>query len=215
VEGPWLLLWLLVLSLLVFPARKLSQVQRRRLGRWAVFALGTLLGGVSAVGLVGLAVFALWGPAPLQVAADRAADGYAEARQAVTSVLRPGPAGVVEGLVTRVRDGDTVVVAGRPIRLGGLNCDERGTRLGDEATMVMHQIVAGQRLRCELDGERTHDREVGRCLLPNGEDLGAVMIARRVCGRCARHDPWRDYAAVQDEAGPYAGDTPGYCRALW
>jgi endonuclease YncB( thermonuclease family) len=215
VEGSWLLLWLLVLSLLVVPARKLGPVQRRRLRRWTVFALGALLGGVALVGLVGLAVFALWGEAPLREVADRAARGWAQARQSVLPALRPGPAAVLEGPVTRVRDGDTIVVSGRPIRLSGLNCDERGTPLGDQATAMMHRLVVGQRVRCELDGERTHDREVGRCSLPNGEDLGAMMITLRLCGRCARHDPWRDYAEVQAEAGPYAGDTPGYCRSIW
>lgn len=128
----------------------------------------------------------------------------------------PGRSGTeLAGVVTHVRDGDTIEVARRPIRLGGLTCDERGTVLGDQATAAMRRLVQGRQVQCTLNGERTHDREVGRCRLAGGEDLGAMMIASRLCGRCARHDPRRDYAALQAEVGPFSGDNPGYCRSLW
>jgi hypothetical protein len=44
-----------------------------------------------------------------------------------------------------VRDGDTIEVAGKPIRLQGLNCNERGTALGDAATTTMSQIGGKRR----------------------------------------------------------------------
>lgn len=125
------------------------------------------------------------------------------------------PAEMLVGSVTHVRDGDTIVVAGRPVRLNGLTCDELGTRRGEQATRAMRELVAGRTLTCTLNGDRSYDREVGRCRLADGRDIGAILIARGVCGRCDRYDPFRKYAAVQREAGPYAGSYPGYCWAPW
>ena len=119
------------------------------------------------------------------------------------------------GPVTHVRDGDTIEVNGRPIRLNGLTCDEIGTSLGDQATRAMRRLVAGRTLTCTLNGDRTYDREVGRCNLPDGRDIGAVMISSKLCGRCARYDPFRSYARIQREAGPFKGTYPSYCRSLW
>lgn len=119
------------------------------------------------------------------------------------------------GTVTHVRDGDTIEVAGRAIRLNGLTCDERNTPLGDTATWAMKRLVSGRTLTCKLNGDRTYDREVGRCTLSNGQDIGAFMIENQLCGRCARYDPLRIYASVQRTAGPFQGANPSYCWALW
>ena len=121
----------------------------------------------------------------------------------------------LSGTVTHVRDGDTIEVAGRPVRLNGLNCDELGTPLGDRAKRVMQTLAAGQAVSCTLNGDRTFDREVGRCQLVDRRDLGEVMIEGGACGRCARHDPLRKYAAAVAKAGPFPGDYPSYCWWLW
>lgn len=114
-----------------------------------------------------------------------------------------------------MRDGDTIEVSERPIRLSGVTCDERGTRLGERASSVMRELVAWQTLTCELTGERSYDRSVGRCRLPDGRDIGATLIARGVCGRCDRYDPLRNYAEVQNQAGSFAGANPTYCWVPW
>ncbi len=137
---------------------------------------------------------------------------------AVGFKLSPGnplQGGTLVGRVTHVRDGDTIVVNGTPIRLNGLTCDEIGTPLGDRATRAMRRLVFGKTLTCHLNGDRTYDREVGRCKLPDGRDIGAVMISSKLCGRCARYDPHRLYAKVQREAGPFKGAYPGYCLSFW
>lgn len=125
------------------------------------------------------------------------------------------PHEALTGRVTHVRDGDTIEVSNRPIRLNGLTCDERGTALGDQATAAMRRLVSGKQVTCTLNGDRTYDREVGRCSLEDGRDIGAIMIARGLCGRCARYDPLRKYVDVQLEAGQFSGAYPGYCSALW
>lgn len=121
---------------------------------------------------------------------------------------QPGP---LAGRVTHVRDRDTIEVAGRAIRLNGLTCDERDTPLGDAATRHLRDLALREVVTCRLNGERTYDRDVGRCALPDGRDIGAVMIEAQLCGRCARYDPRGDYVAVQREAGRFQGSYPRYC----
>lgn len=85
--------------------------------------------------------------------------------------------------VTRVRDGDTIVVGLIPIRLANLNCAEKGTIAGEAATRRMRQLVTGKTLVCYLEGRRSYDREVGQCVLPSGVDVGEVLIAEGYCRR--------------------------------
>lgn len=131
----------------------------------------------------------------------------------LSACLQDDPGVDLAGLVTHVRDGDTIEVADVPVRLQGLTCDERGTPLGILATAAMRDLVRGQRVSCDLTGEKTYDREVGRCALPDGRDLGAVLISQGVCGRCDRYDTDGAYVSVQRIAGPFPGAFPGYCRS--
>lgn len=51
---------------------------------------------------------------------------------------------LLEGRVTVVRDVDTIVVAGTPVRLNGLDGPETSTRVGREARAFMiHQALRG------------------------------------------------------------------------
>ncbi|WP_170431929.1 thermonuclease family protein [Ruegeria arenilitoris] len=118
----------------------------------------------------------------------------------------------LSGSVTHVRDGDTIEVSGVPVRLSGLTCDERNTSRGASATRAVTNLVNGQALSCTLTGEKSYDREVGRCRLPDGRDIGTELILARECGRCERYDPEGTYIAPQKMAGPYNGVIPKYCR---
>jgi micrococcal nuclease len=126
------------------------------------------------------------------------------------------PRGTLTGQVTLVRDGDTIVVGGMPIRLNGLAAPEGDEPGGAEATNAMQQLVLGRELRCELDGERTHDRCVGVCYL-DGTDVSEVMVHRGVARDCPRFSQGR-YAEAERQAaadGTRIGRTytlPGYCR---
>jgi len=90
---------------------------------------------------------------------------------------------VIEGPVSHIRDGDTIEVAGTPIRFGSLDCAERGTPSGQVATERLRELIAGQSLTCALNGRTSYDRSIGRCTLPDGRDLAAQMIREGVCGR--------------------------------
>lgn len=77
----------------------------------------------------------------------------------------------------------------------------------------MRKLVYGQRLTCTLNGEVSHDRRIGRCSLPDGRDIGAVMISLGLCGRCDRFDSHGSYIGVQKAAGRWRGKFPSYCKA--
>ena len=85
--------------------------------------------------------------------------------------------------VTRVRDGDTIVVGLIPIRIANLDCAESGTTDGEAATQLAKELVAGATLTCQLEGRRSYDREVGLCSLSDGRDFGEALIAAGVCER--------------------------------
>ncbi|WP_170469027.1 thermonuclease family protein [Ruegeria arenilitoris] len=89
----------------------------------------------------------------------------------------------LRGRVTRVRDGDTIEVAGVPIRFGSLDCSERGTTKGRQATGRMQTLVTDQNLTCYLNGRTSYDRKIGSCRLEDGRDLGGIMISEGVCRR--------------------------------
>ena len=69
------------------------------------------------------------------------------------------------GTVTKVRDGDTIEVGRIPIRLNGVSAPEMNEPLGPQSKNFMTDLVMGKRVRCELDGSKTHDRFVGICYL--------------------------------------------------
>jgi len=97
------------------------------------------------------------------------------------SLIAPDKA--LAGPVTHVRDGDTIEVAGVPVRLAKLDCAERGTRDGRRASDRMRTLVRGQQMSCRLEGRKSYDREVGECALSDGRDVGEVMISEGYCPR--------------------------------
>lgn len=109
------------------------------------------------------------------------------------------------GDVTHIRD-DTIEVGGLPIRLQGLAAPERGEPGARAATGAMREMVLGQELRCELDGERTHDRCVAICYL-EGADIGEIMVRRGLARDCPRFSGGR-YAALE-QAAAMEGATIG------
>ncbi|MCG6560755.1 hypothetical protein MB818_21330 [Ruegeria sp. 1NDH52C] len=90
---------------------------------------------------------------------------------------------ILTGPVTHVRDGDTIEVSGTPIRIANLDCAEKGSLAGNRATARMKELARSETLTCSLSGKRSYDRVVGTCALPDGRDIGAVLIAEGVCGR--------------------------------
>lgn len=126
--------------------------------------------------------------------------------------LTAGPAfadRAIQGRVTVVRDVDTIVVAGVPVRLNGLDGPETSTRIGREARTFMPRLVRGEIVTCQLNGERTYDRWVGVCYL-NGQDIGAIAVANGHALDCRRYSGGR-YRDLETPAARSRIRRAGYC----
>lgn len=115
----------------------------------------------------------------------------------------------LEGRVTVVRDVDTIVVAGTPVRLNGVDGPELSTRAGREASAFMKRLVQGETVSCVLDGTRTYDRWVGVCYL-DGEDIGATAIKNGHALDCQRYSGGR-YRDLETPAARSRIRRAGYC----
>jgi len=98
---------------------------------------------------------------------------------------------IINGKITHVRDGDTIEVQGIAIRLSALDCPERGTVGGDDATKLALQFL-GLPAKCELTGAKTYDRLVGYCSI-NGRDFGEYMMEKSSCKLWKKYDVWERY----------------------
>jgi endonuclease YncB( thermonuclease family) len=103
----------------------------------------------------------------------------------------PKPGTLLEGQVTRVRDGDTIEVNGVAIRLSALDCPERGTRDGEHANRLAQQFLDTKAV-CELTGAKTYDRLVGYCSIEN-QDFGLFMMLNSACKLWKKYDVWDRY----------------------
>ena len=112
------------------------------------------------------------------------------------------------GIVTHVRDGDTIEVNNIPIRLNGVSAPELDEPLGNRSKSFMTELVMGKQVRCELDGQKTHDRFVGICYL-GGHDIGALFIGAGLALDCPRYSGGR-YAGYEVEGVVIR--LPGYCK---
>ena len=122
------------------------------------------------------------------------------------------PPSVVSGPV-RVVDGDTIVLTNTNtrVRLNGVDAPEvvhpgydHDDDFEPEARAEMRSIVGDAIVRCELNGERSHERLVGVCYLPDGTDIGAEIIRRGLALDCAR---WSS-GAIATRACRDPGDHP-------
>jgi endonuclease YncB( thermonuclease family) len=131
-----------------------------------------------------------------------------------TAAHAADPAATLTGIVSRVRDGDTIIVARVPIRLHAVaapeiahfgNPAEPG---GDAAKAEMEAMALGRVATCELDGSQSHDRLVGRCFV-DGIDVGAELIRRGLARHCPRYG-LPEYAGIEPETAQ-ALPLPAYC----
>ena len=95
------------------------------------------------------------------------------------------------GIVTHVRDGDTIIIGAIPIRLAALNCPEKDTDKGKYATEIAKQFL-GEMANCDLTGAKTYDRFVGYCLI-NGNDFGQFMMQNSSCKVWKKFDVMKKY----------------------
>lgn len=75
-----------------------------------------------------------------------------------------------------VIDGDTIDISGTRIRLAGIDAPEMDHPYGKTAKWQLVNLCKGQEVRAVFDGDRSHDRVVATCYLPDGRDLSAEMV---------------------------------------
>ena len=109
----------------------------------------------------------------------------------------------------QIRDADTIVVSGTPVRLNGVDAPELGTRAGRDARRWMVNYLGGRSIECDLNGERTHDRWVSICYA-DGEDIGAALIAAGHALDCRRYSGGR-YAHLETPAARSRIRRTSYC----
>ena len=97
----------------------------------------------------------------------------------------------LQGVITHVRDGDTLEVNGIPIRLAALDCPENSTPEGRYATSIA-KAYEGVEVKCELTGARTYDRLVGYCEIQDF-DFGRMMMSESSCKVWRKYDVWDCY----------------------
>lgn len=108
-----------------------------------------------------------------------------------------------------VIDGDTLRVGDVKVRLAGLAAPEKHEPGGAEATEFMRRKLNGRVVRCELDGEKSYDRLIGRCYL-DGADVAALLVSEGLARDCPRYSGGRYSAFERAEAALLP--LPGYCR---
>lgn len=161
-------------------------------GATAIVALGVLHYGGQTLDAATTGIFPISASPTEQPRVTRGGDAWqgstetarrVTAPQAEPTSSRATPGAQLIDVVTRIRDGDTIVVGLIPIRIANLDCAERGSTAGDEATRRITELVRGQQLVCTLEGRRSWDREVGVCALPGGQDVGEVLVEEGYCDR--------------------------------
>ena len=114
------------------------------------------------------------------------------------------------GTVTHIRDGDTIEVSEIPIRLNGVSAPELNEPLGERSKIFMHDLVLGQQVHCELNGEKTYDRFVGTCYL-SGKNIGILVIEAGLALDCPRYSFGR-YAVSEIVTAREQIKLPSYCK---
>jgi micrococcal nuclease len=132
----------------------------------------------------------------------------ATALAVATGTAAEAAAWTVEGRAA-VTDGDTVVVDGVKVRLKGVDAPEQSASYGPDATKGMRAIV-GDWLKCELTGEKTHNREVGYCINAAGQDIGEAIIKKGLALACPFYS--RRYIPFEQPEAIARLPRASYCR---
>ncbi|MDB2548395.1 thermonuclease family protein [Paracoccaceae bacterium] len=115
----------------------------------------------------------------------------------------------ISGIVSHVRDVDTVELGGIAVRLNGIDGPELSTQIGQEAKLFMAELVLNREVACKLTGESSHDRLIGVCYL-NGDDIGAIAIRNGFALDCRRYSGGR-YAVLETDAAIASIERASYC----
>lgn len=118
--------------------------------------------------------------------------------------------------LAQIRDVDTIVVSGIPVRLNGVDGPELDTAAGRDARRWMVNHLRDRTVACYLTGAKTYDRHVGSCFIQDGVtehwiDIGASAISAGHALDCRRYSGGR-YADLETPAAKSRIKRAKYCR---
>lgn len=96
-----------------------------------------------------------------------------------------------------VADGQTLVIAGTPLQLDGIDVPERRSAAGQAARAAVQSIVDGHTVLCRSGGDR-HGMTILATCTYDGRDLAAELVARGLALDCAAMSEGR-YRALEPE----------------
>lgn len=70
-----------------------------------------------------------------------------------------------------LRDAETIVVSGTPVRLNGIDAPETSNRYGREIRAFVERLLRGQIVTCDLHGERSYDSRIDPHFRPHAPYL--------------------------------------------
>jgi outer membrane protein OmpA-like peptidoglycan-associated protein/endonuclease YncB( thermonuclease family) len=115
------------------------------------------------------------------------------------------------GRVSRVVDGDTLLVGETKVRLEGLHAPELSDPFGSNALNRMRSIAMDREASCWLSGASTYDRKVGVCFIED-RDIAGALIATGLGRDCPGFSKGR-YAGLEADAPILVtGALPSYCQ---
>ena len=77
-----------------------------------------------------------------------------------------------------VVDGDTIIIDKVSIRIAGIDAPEMDQPYGIKSKYAMMAICKGRTITAEVMPETSYDRVVAKCLLPDGTDIAALLVAQ-------------------------------------
>lgn len=115
-------------------------------------------------------------------------------------------AGEIQGVVTRVIDGDTVILGTGgtklKVRLQGIDAPERRQAHGGESTRYLEDIVLNRQVIIKYKDSKRYDRykrNLGTIFL-NGQDINLSMINAGMAWDSPRYSKSQSYGRAQHEA---------------
>ena len=98
-----------------------------------------------------------------------------------------GKASQVKGVVRRLYDADTLLIAGKRVRLAGIDAPERKQRRKDTngkpyrcgivATKALRRLIRWLPVTCEISDRDRHNRMLGTCFDASGTNLNNWLVS--------------------------------------
>ena len=77
-----------------------------------------------------------------------------------------------------VIDGDTIIISGTKVRIGGIDAPELNHPYGKKSKSALINMCKGKVVTARISEEMSYDRVVASCFLPDGTDIAANLVEK-------------------------------------